>query len=199
MKTPLISLCSLALLVATGCAEPTPSTPLEGAPTGYVNEAKLPQGWPAPGPFGEVVEKTYPAYRAAFTEGGRSGSSFWKLFRHIKSRDIPMTAPVEMTMEEEEEGMEMTSMAFLYQNPTVGEAGADGETVEVKDVPAARVLSYAWQGARSDEALEKAKEALKTELTRLELKSSGFRLLGYNGPSVPKKQRTHELQALLVE
>ena len=33
----------------------------------YQSEAPLPEGWPAPGPYDQVSEKTYPKYRAAVT------------------------------------------------------------------------------------------------------------------------------------
>ena len=98
----------------------------------YVDEAPLPEEWPEPGPYGEVVEKTYPAYRAAFTNGKGERSAFWTLFMHIKKNDIPMTAPVEMPMAEGDEGtLKQDGMAFLYQNGKVGKKGPDGAKVEV--------------------------------------------------------------------
>ncbi|WP_411847594.1 heme-binding protein [Roseibacillus persicicus] len=196
MKSPLISLVSLGLLVATGCAEQKPApAPAEAA--AYVDEASLPKGWPVPGPYNEVTKKEYPAYRAAFTAGGGQTRSFWTLFMHIKKQDIPMTAPVEMKMEEENGELEMTTMGFLYQDTTVGEVGADGEKVEVTDVPAMTVYSYAWMGPNNSENVAVAKEALTQELAAQKVTAEGFRLLGYNGPSVPKAKRTHELQAIL--
>ena len=196
MKTPLISLVSLALLLASGCADQkTADSPAKKA--SYVDEARLPKGWPAPGPYGEVTEKEYPVYRAAFTESGGQTRSFWTLFQHIKSKDIPMTAPVEMKMGDKDGEMEMTSMGFLYQDSTVGEVGADGEKVEVTDVAAMTVLSYAWMGPNNNKAVEKARAALDSKVTELKLEVKGYRLLGYNGPSVPKAKRTHELQAIL--
>ncbi|MGJ8724754.1 MAG: heme-binding protein [Roseibacillus sp.] len=196
MKTPLISLVSLGLLVASGCAEQKAVDP-QAKEVSYVDEAQLPKGWPAPGPYGEVAQKEYPVYRVAFTESGGRTRSFWTLFQHIQSKDIPMTAPVEMKMGEKDGEMEMTSMGFLYQDTTVGEVGADGERVEVTDVPAMTVLSYAWMGPNNDEAVEKARLALDSKAAEQELKVESYRLLGYNGPSVPKAKRTHELQAIL--
>ncbi|GHC62660.1 heme-binding protein [Roseibacillus persicicus] len=116
---------------------------------------------------------------------------------HIKKQDIPMTAPVEMKMEEEDGELEMATMGFLYQDTTVGEVGADGEKVEVTDVPAMTVYSYAWMGPNNSENVAVAKEALTQELAAQKVTAEGFRLLGYNGPSVPKAKRTHELQAIL--
>ena len=43
--------------------------------------------------------------------------SFWKLFRHIKSNDIPMTAPVEMDLNERSR---TTNMGFAYEHSRQG-------------------------------------------------------------------------------
>ena len=196
MKAPLISLVSLSLLAASGYAEQKGvATPVQKA--NYVNEAQLPKDWPMPGPYGEVVKKEYPVYRAAFTESGGLTRSFWTLFQHIQSKEIPMTAPVEMKMAEKDGKMEMTSMGFLYQDTSVGEVGVDGEKVEVTDVPAMTVLSYTWMGPNNDKAVKKARAALDTEVAEKKLTVKSYRLLGYNGPSVAKAKRTHELQAIL--
>ncbi|MEP4076189.1 heme-binding protein [Haloferula sp.] len=163
----------------------------------YVDEAPLPEKWPAPGPYNEVESKSYPAYRAAFTNGKGETSSFWTLFTHIKRNDIPMTAPVEMAMEKEDGKLSQAGMAFLYQNGKVGSKGPDGTKVEVRDVPAVRALSYAWQGDDSKENVAKARTALEETIEKQNSKTSGFRLLGYNGPGTPRDERTWELQALL--
>jgi hypothetical protein len=118
----------------------------------YVSEAPLPKGWPNPGPYNEVAEKEYPKYRAAITKGS-SGLSFWTLFGHIKKKDIPMTAPVEMKMEEKDGKMEKVNMAFLYQNTEVGKTGADGKSIEVKDVEKSKAFSYAWMGNDSSDQI----------------------------------------------
>ncbi len=162
----------------------------------YLSEAPLPKGWPKPGPYNQVSEKKYPAYRAAVTLG--KGEAFWRLFRHITKNNIPMTSPVEMGMKNEEgKALSRYSMAFLYQGQEVGETGADGSKVEVKDVPAAKALSYAWQGDDSKSNIKKAKEALFTELKKRKLEYSSIRMLGYNGPQVPNAKKTWELQAML--
>jgi len=163
----------------------------------YVSESPLPEGWPAPGPYNQVVEKSYPKYRAAFTEQGGGSGAFWTLFSHIRKNDIPMTAPVEMAVEPEARGMKRASMAFLYQNTKVGTPGNDGDRVEIRDVPAARALSYAWQGPDSDRNLATAKAALESALAEKNLEATAFRLLGYNGPRTPRARKTWELQALL--
>lgn len=108
-----------------------------------------------------------------------------------------MTAPVEMTMDENGDKMKMVSMGFLYQDTTVGTKGKDGEKVDVRDVPKAKVLSYTWMGPRNDKTVATAKAALQKSLIEKNLKATGFRVLGYNGPMTSRKQQTHELQALL--
>mgnify|MGYP002622361377 CR=1 FL=1 len=163
----------------------------------YVDEAPLPAGWPEPGPYDEVTEKRYPAYRAAFTDGKGETSAFWTLFLHIKKNDIPMTAPVEMPMKMEDGGLSQSGMAFLYENGKVEPRKRDGTKVEIRDVAPARVLSYAWQGDDSKANVAQARERLEAELAKRDLGSEGFRLLGYNGPGTPREQRTWELQALL--
>ncbi len=163
----------------------------------YVDEAPLPSGWPDPGPYDRVTEKSYPAYRAAFTDGKGETSAFWTLFLHIKKNDIPMTAPVEMPMEMEDGRLGQSGMAFLYQNGKVEPKKRDGTKVEIRDVAAAKVLSYAWQGDDSKKNVAHAREQLEAELSKRDLESDGFRLLGYNGPGTPRDQRTWELQALL--
>lgn len=161
----------------------------------YISEAPLPQGWPVPGPYDRVTLKSYPPYRAAFTRQGHESFAFWKLFNHIQKNDIPMTAPVEMPMNES--GTETAAMAFLYQNKQLGEKGPAGEAIEIRDVPAAKALSYTWQGQDSKAEIVKAKQALDTVLNERNQKAKSFRLLGYNGPGTPSAKRTWELQALL--
>jgi len=163
----------------------------------YVNEAPLPENWPAPGPYNEVAEKSYPTYRAAFTNGKGERGAFWTLFMHIKKNDIPMTAPVEMPMMDDKGDLEQKGMAFLYQNGKVGSVGADGAKVEVRDVPSAKALSYAWQGSDSNKNVAIAREALEAAIEAKGVESKGFRMLGYNGPGTPRDKKTWELQALL--
>ena len=164
----------------------------------YISEAPLPKGWPEPGPYKQVTRKSYPAYRAAFTPNKSANSGFRRLFSHIKSKNIPMTAPVEMTMQQgKNDEMQMEEMAFLYQNTQVGKTGKDGEEVIVRDVLAQEALSYAWQGLRSKSSIARARKALDEALAAQGLKASGYRLLGYNSPFILPWRQTHELQALL--
>jgi len=193
-------LASLPSLVAepaskAGGAKQTEPPPAEPK---YREESPLPKGWPAPGPFNQVVRKKYPAYRAAFTKDDNPNGGFWTLFKHIERNKIPMTAPVEMKLDETDaKGAKTEQMAFLYQTTEVGKTGADGDQVEVRDVPAQEALSYAWLGGRDAVSTERARRAIDAEIGKRNLKVSGYRLLGYNSPFVPRSKQTHELQALL--
>lgn len=170
--------------------------PDQAAPA-YVDEAPLPVGWPQPGPYNKVTVKSYPAYRAAFTDKTGESLAFWTLFLHIKRKDIPMTAPVEMPMADEDGKLKQAGMAFLYQNDEVGEKGADGSKVEVKDIPAETVLSFTWQGPDSKTNIATARSLLDAALTDRKKQAKSFRLLGYNGPGTPRDKRTWELHAVL--
>ena len=185
----------LACLAASDAPAQNP-TPTQ--PPAYVDEAPLPKGWPKPGPYDQVSEKSYPPYRAAFTTAKRENGAFGTLFSHIQKNDIPMTAPVEISMAEGDgQNLRQTSLAFLYQDTGVGKTGADGEKIEVRDVPAMKTLSYTWQGDRNEANVAKAKSALDAALKDRKIEAKGFRLLGYNGPGIPEIKRTWELQALL--
>lgn len=185
----------LACLAASDAPAQNP-TPTQ--PPAYVDEAPLPKGWPKPGPYDQVSEKSYPPYRAAFTTAKRENGAFGTLFSHIQKNDIPMTAPVEISMAEGDgQNLRQTSLAFLYQDTAVGKTGADGANVEVRDVPATETLSYTWQGDRNEANIAKAKAALEAALKDRKIEAKGFRLLGYNGPGIPELKRTWELQALL--
>jgi hypothetical protein len=109
------------MAMTTNAAEPEPSKPM------MISEAKLPAGFPAPGPVGEVIVKTYPAHRLARTAADPGGDDrmFMRLFGHIKRNEIAMTAPVTMDWAgEPAERGGPESMAFLYGKPSIGAAGA---------------------------------------------------------------------------
>ena len=168
----------------------------------YVAEAPLPEGWPTPGPYNKVSLKAFPAYRAAYTDSYISGFAFWRLFRHIKRQGIPMTSPVEMGMEQKGDGGEklgMKSMGFLYQDEAVGKLGKDGDKIEVRNVPKMQALSYTWQGNRNKATMKKAKAALDAVMQKKGLKSNDYRVMGYNGPSVPDDQKTWEMLLVLPD
>ena len=64
-------------------------------------------------------------------------------------------------------------------------------------MPALSVLSYTWQGGRDNPSVASARALIDAELAKQDLKATGYRLLGYNSPFVPKSKQTFELQALL--
>ncbi len=159
-----------------------------------VAEAPLPKNFPPHTPVGKIEVKNYPAYRKAEATGA---VAFWTLFGHIKSADIPMTAPVEMTYQVDgpPAGRER-AMAFLYENPETGSPGRQGN-VEVIDVPAATVLSIGVRGPRSDAVLAEAERMLRTWLeqnkTRYE-QGGPIRVMGYNSPFVARDRQFFEVQ-----
>ena len=189
---PVKNLLALFLLALPSCVAEEAAV---GKPA-YVSEAPLPKGWPTPGPYNQISEKNYPEYRAAVTNGS-SGFSFWTLFNHIKKKDIPMTAPVEMKMEDKGNKLKKVNMAFLYQDTGVGTTGADGKKIEVKDIKPSKVLSYSWMGDDSNAQVKKAKEALESALKKKGVEAASYRMLGYNGPGTPRKKHTYALQAIL--
>ena len=187
----------LLLLLSPSCSLADPSDDAKAKEkASYTSEAPLPKDWPAPGPYNIVSEKSYPSYRLALTHGS-SPFAFWTLFNHIKKKNIPMTAPVEMGMEQVESTLEKNNMAFLYQNTTVGKTGPDGKKIKIKDIPPLKTLSYAWMGPDSKTQIKKAQNALNAKLAEKGLKATSFRLLGYNSPSISRKKRSYELQAIL--
>lgn len=199
----------LALLginsLTTAAAEPqTKGTPW------LVSEANLPQGYPAAGPVDEVVVKTYPVHRLARvrSEGGTDGM-FWKLFNHIKRNDIAMTAPVEMSWGNDTAVQpgdkpvgEPKAMAFLYREPTLGNAGADPNdaAVMVEDVPEVKVVSIGLRGSYGKKTFLRGYEKLTAWLAEHpEWQASGSpRTLGYNSPMVPGFMKFSEVQIPIV-
>lgn len=166
------------------------------APTFEItNEADLPEGWPEAGPAFEVSVKEYPQYRVAVAEGR---GAFFLLFAHIQSNEIPMTAPVEMQMQQAPRGYEMVNMGFLYQSTEVGRTGEDG-AVEVIDVPAMTVVSYGTNGPTNRETWDNAIEQIEAVIADLEgWQSTGqLRMLGYNSPMIPEGKRYYEVQVIV--
>jgi len=207
-------LTGLAALALSACAATPASSPGPASASGdtaepedqemaspfMLREASLPEGFPPPGPVGEVVVKRYPAYRAAFagdvtdSDAATQDGLFRVLFKHIKRNDIAMTAPVEMTYAGgDDPGMER--MAFLYRDPTLGETGEDGD-VQVRDVPAMTVVSVGVRGAYTDERLQTGLAQLHEWLAgQSEYQPAGSpRYLGYNSPFVPWFMRYGEVQ-----
>lgn len=180
-------------------------------------EAKMPPGFPEPGPVGTVVVKHYPGYRLARVSeatrpGGTQDSMFMTLFRHIKSNKIAMTAPVEMEYAQPEKagdsaaedrsgGRKVRSMAFLYGDQSLGKPGLDGQ-VEVLDVEPVTVVSVAVRGDYAPKTYDKAIDEILAFLTanKEQYRQAGPpRVLGYNSPFVPGFLRMGEVQIPVEE
>ncbi|MBP7937381.1 MAG: heme-binding protein [Phycisphaerae bacterium] len=177
----------------------------------WIREAKLPEGFPLPGPVGTVVIKEYPSYRMArfaAWEGqpAHQDTMFWPLFKHIQRNNIAMTAPVEIgypaalaTRPDAADRAEPVSMAFLYRQPTLGTTGADqaDTRVVVVDVPAMTVLSVGMRGDYTKSRLANALGLLAKWMAEnpgcVEVVGKP-RYLGYNSPTVPSFLRYGEVQ-----
>ncbi len=164
-------------------------------------EAKLPRDFPPPGPVGQIIIKQYPEARvavvqAAATPGaGSQDSLFMPLFNHIKSHQIAMSAPVEMTYSSTSSPSKPKAMAFFYTDTTIGTLGKDGR-VEVMDVSPSEYLSIGVRGSYSGDHFQTAVDKLKAWLEQHPgYKESGPpRYLGYNSPFVPWFLRFGEVQ-----
>jgi hypothetical protein len=161
---------------------------------------KLPLSYPRPTPAGVMELKTYPVVRqAVVTGGGRSMNGFFPLFRHISNRDIAMTAPVVSTFSGLEPGDEpgSWSMAFLYERFEDGPVGAFENGVIVEDEPPITVLSVGVRGAPSAEVIRERAGELEAWVAASPGWTRGegrVRVLQYNGPSVPMRNRWAEVQ-----
>ena len=172
------------------------TTTLLNASEAYRSESPLPVGWPEPGPYNTVTLKQLPEYRAAYTDSAFQGFAFMRLFRHINRSEIPMTAPVEMALDASKN--RANGMGFLYQSPEVL-GGSTHEKISVQTIPAQRVLSYTWLGPDNAANREKAINAINTYAAEQNMTPGEFKLLGYNGPSVPRDKRTWEIHAVIAE
>ncbi len=165
----------------------------------------MPAGFPAPGPVGTVILKQYPACREARVDTATAGqnSMFMSLFNHIKSNEIPMTAPVEMTYDPGSlaDANKPTAMAFIYGQPTTGKPGDQGK-VHVLDLPPQIVVSIGVRGSYNSSNLKAAMEKLNAFLAiepRRYKVAGPPRYLGYNSPFVPWFMRFGEVQLPVVE
>lgn len=163
-------------------------------------EAPTPAAWPAPAPVGDVVIKDYPAYRMVTAPMRSQGdmSAFGKLFRHIQTNDIPMTAPVQMDHAPEVDGEvgKRRGMAFLYEDQARGQAGKAGD-VEIVDVPAERWVAIGARGYETQDSVEDLRTTLRTWLLqhapRYEV-AGPMRVMGWNSPSVRGDRRFYEVE-----
>ncbi|MFT4711257.1 MAG: NADH dehydrogenase [ubiquinone] 1 alpha subcomplex assembly factor 1 [Bacteroidia bacterium] len=162
-----------------------------------VLEAALPLGFPGLTPVREIELKQYPAYRSVTANLGGlgSGGAFWKLFAHITTNDIAMTAPVEMSYDSKSGDLREAKMAFLYGDPEVGVVGRDG-LVEVEDADAGWVVSMGCRGIETQANIEQAYgDLIDWVAGQPDLEVSGeMRVMGYNSPMVTGKRRYFEVQ-----
>jgi hypothetical protein len=170
-----------------------------------IEEAPKPEQWPSLTPVGWVEIKDYPAYRAAVTRASSvnlfgSSGLFFRLFNHISSHDISMTAPVEMVYNQEPgKSPKQASMAFLYQSSDIGSTGKD-KSVEVVDQQPATFASIGIRGSYAGKDLGAYRELLAgwVERNAPEWQIDGpIRVLGYNSPGIPSANRYAEIQVPL--
>jgi len=114
-------------------------------------------------PSGVIEIKTIPGARILVTEADgsyfdESNRLFGRLFDYIKGHEIPMTAPVEGSLEEE------ARMTF-YVGPQVGDEGLDDEgKVRVLKLPERNVASIGARGSYKEKNVRKHLEKLEAWL-----------------------------------
>jgi len=206
MRWPVaLSTCAVMLataaVVARSVAEEKPVAEPTGKKPWMFSEANLPVGFPQPGPINEVVVKNYPAYRLArVTSAGKENGMFMQLFRHIERNEIAMTAPVEMSWHAEDGRLAKTpeAMAFLYADPTIGQAGGDPKDsrVVVDDIQPIKVVSIALRGGYDASTFERGYKQLQAWLAKHpEWVAEGEpRTMAYNSPFVPGFAKVSEVQ-----
>lgn len=154
--------------------------------TGYIVEAALPVGWPAPAMPGSITDVRIPAHRAA------EGPGFQPLFAHISLGGIPMTAPVVMPVADEQ-GVTPKKMQFLYPSAT-SEPGPLAPGITIVDVAEQRVLRVTVRGPVSATLMREKIALLKAEAETRQLTVCGEpTLCGYNGPAVKASERTSDI------
>ena len=115
---------------------------------------------------------------------------------HIKKNRVEMTAPVEMTMDD---NMRERSMKFLYEHGKQGRTGRQGR-VAVKDLAAKTWLSIGMRGSRSSARMQQAKRWLAAHAKQNGYARKGaFRVMGYNSPRVRGDRRFFEVQMPVVK
>ena len=111
-------------------------------------------------PSGVIEIKTIPEARILVTEADgsyfdESNQLFGRLFDYIKAHEIPMTAPVEGSLDED------ARMTF-YVGPQVGDEGLDDEgKVRVLLLPERTVASIGARGSYKEKNVRKYLEKLK--------------------------------------
>ena len=176
--------------------------------TRFYTEAPLPDGYPSPTPENCIEIKTYPKERRAEYDSsnmwfpGFFGTSraFWSLFQHIKKRNIPMTAPVQMDYRNQGDNKSWV-MSFLYKNPDVGKTGPTESDVRVTDRPEVTVLSVALPGDSDDKVVAKGVAILKKALgsQQIWVGCGEPRAFHYNSPKANPKWNEVQIPIKLNE
>ncbi len=176
-------------------------------PAGYVEEAPLPEGFPPPSEPGKVVEKTYPVLRSYSATGA---GSFMKCFGYLSVKQHKMTAPVVMECKPgadpskrlpgDDMPVPIERMHFLLEKNSFDEPKVVGP-IKVADLPSMRVLSIAFQGDSTAEAVQQGQAAIESrlkEMTGIE-RAGAYRMLGYNSPMLERSKNFWELQLPIAE
>jgi DNA gyrase inhibitor GyrI len=137
-------------------------------------------------PSGVIEIKTIPKARILVTEADgsyfdESNRLFGRLFEYIKGHKIPMTAPVEGSLDED------ARMTF-YVGPKVGDEGLDDEgKVRVLLLPERTVVSIGARGSYKEKNLRRHLEKLKAWLAqRPEFETDGPAYsVFWNPPFIP--------------
>jgi hypothetical protein len=187
----------------------------------------LPEGYPRPTAAGAMEIKAYPSVRRAELTVEASprwgmNMAFFPLFRHIKDRDIAMTAPVEAEVpamaksdasaqdqaQWDDRTGEMT-VSFLYRTGDMGELGQAEENVRVVDAKPVTVLALGIRGSMDNDRIEREVGTLYAWLDAQGETNPGPggeqlpgrwhadgapRILGYNGPDVRRGDKWWEVQ-----
>ena len=108
-----------------------------------ISEARLPDGFPGPGPVGEVITKTYPAHRLARVRGGGGGNdgSFMKLFRHIEG---PLTELLPGSTPEMRAGLARTLFSATHGIVSLGLEEKLGPAPDEVIAQALVVMTRSW-------------------------------------------------------
>lgn len=128
-------------------------------------EAPIPDGYVPPTPENCVEIKSYPSVRRAEFDssnlwwpdfmGMGQNRAFSPLFKHISSRNIPMTSPVEMNYHNlastvgflQSANPSDWTMSFLYKTSTLGPVGPAENDINVVDTAPVTVISVALTGS----------------------------------------------------
>jgi DNA gyrase inhibitor GyrI len=119
-------------------------------------------------PTGVIEIKTIPASRILVTEADgsyfdKSNQLFGRLFDYIKVHNIPMSAPVEGSVDEE-------ARMIFYVGPQVGDEGLSDEgNVRVVRLPEREVAAIGARGSYREKNVRKQLERLEAHLARQSL------------------------------